>query len=56
MRARFVPNEYVIPYNYYTTPAGSAFYNKQVDTNVLTPEVLIKTTLLDALVTLGWRF
>lgn len=56
VRARFVPSEYVIPYNYYTVPDGSAFYNKVVDTNVLTPEVLIKTTYLDALLTLGWRF
>ena len=56
VRARFVPAEYVIPYNYYTVPDGSAFYNKVVDTNVLTPEVLIKTTYLDALLTLGWRF
>ena len=56
VRARFVPKDYVIPYNYYYAPDGSQFYNKVVDDAILTPEIVVKSTLVDALVTLGWRF
>ncbi len=56
VRARFVPTDYVIPYYYYYAPNASQFYNKVVDDSVLTPEVAIKSTMLDALVTVGWRF
>ena len=56
VRARFVPNDYVIPYNYYYAPDASKFYNKVVDDAILTPEIMVKSTLVDALVTLGWRF
>ena len=56
VRARFVPKDYVIPYNYYYAPNASQFYNKVVDDAILTPEIVVKSTLVDALVTLGWRF
>lgn len=56
VRARFVPVDYVIPYNYYYAPNASQFYNKVVDDAILTPEIMVKSTLVDALVTLGWRF
>ncbi|MBQ2171612.1 MAG: hypothetical protein II454_00265 [Bacteroidales bacterium] len=56
VRARFVPNDYVIPYNYYYAPDPYQYYNKVVDDYILTPEVVVKSTLVDALVTVGWRF
>ena len=56
VRARFVPREYVIPYNYYYAPDPTQFYNKVVDDAILTPEIMVKNTLLDVLLTLGWRF
>ena len=43
VRARFVPNDVVIPYEYYGA-------------DVLTPEIVVKSTMFDALVTVGWRF
>lgn len=43
LRARFVPIEIVTPYEYY-----------QLD--ITTPEVLVRSTMLDALLTIGWRF
>ena len=56
VRARFVPKDYVIPYYYYYAPNASQYYNKVVDDAILTPEIVVKSTLVDALVTLGWRF
>jgi hypothetical protein len=56
LRARFVPSDYVIPYNYYYAPNASQYYYKVVDDSILTPEIVVKSTLVDALVTLGWRF
>ena len=56
VRARFVPGDYVIPYNYYYAPNASQYYYKVVDDSILTPEIVVKSTLVDALVTLGWRF
>ena len=43
VRLRFVPKEYLIPYEY-------------ADPNILTPEIEVKSTLMDAMITLGWRF
>ena len=56
VRARFVPKDYVIPYNYYYAPNPSDFYEKVVDDDVLTPEIVVKSTLVDAILTVGWRF
>jgi hypothetical protein len=56
VRARFVPKDYVIQYNYYYAPNASQYYYKVVDDSILTPEIVVKSTLVDALVTLGWRF
>ena len=56
VRARFVPADYVISYNYYYAPNASQYYYKVVDDSIITPEIVVKSTLVDALVTLGWRF
>ena len=56
LRFRFLPDEYIIPYYYYTIPDGQPFYNKVVDENVLTPEIMVQSTVTEALVTVGWRF
>jgi hypothetical protein len=56
VRARFVPADYVIPYNYYYAPNASEYYYKVVDDSIITPEIVVRNTLVDALVTLGWRF
>lgn len=56
VRARFVPADYVIPYNYYYAPNPNQFYDKVVDDSILTPEVKVQSAMLDALVTVGWRF
>ncbi len=56
VRARFVPADYVIPYNYYYAPNPNQFYYKEVDDSILTPEVKVRSTMLDALLTIGWRF
>lgn len=56
IRSRFVPREYIIPYNYYYAPDQSAFYNKVVDPDIVTPELLVRRTYIDALLTVGWRF
>ena len=56
VRGRFVPADYVIPYYYYYTPNPSQFYYKDIDDSVLTPEVRVKSAMLDALLTVGWRF
>ena len=56
LRFRFLPDEYIIPYYYYYAPDATKFYDKVVDDNVLTPEILVQSTVTDALVTVGWRF
>ena len=56
IRARFVPAEYYVPYYYYYVPNPNQFYNKVIDDDIVTPEIKVKATMLDALVTLGWRF
>ena len=56
LRFRFLPDEYIIPYYYYYAPDPAKFYNKVVDENVLTPEILVQSTVTDALFTVGWRF
>ena len=56
IRCRFLPQEYLIPYYYYTGVDGQPFYIKDVDDAVLTPEISIKSVVAEALVTLGWRF
>lgn len=56
LRFRFLPQEYLIPYYYYTCVDGQPFYIKDVDDAVLTPEISIKSVVAEALVTLGWRF
>ena len=53
VRFRFMPKEYLVPYNYYTY---DDFTDKYVDVNVLTPEVEMKSTLTDIVLTAGWRF
>lgn len=56
LRFRFLPDEYLIPYYYYYAPDPAKYYNKVVNDSVLTPEILIQSTVTDALVTVGWRF
>ena len=56
VRARMVPADYVIPYNYYYAPNPNQFYNKVVDDQIITPEVVVRNTYVDALVTVGMRF
>ena len=56
LRFNFMPFEYIIPYDYYTVPAGAQFYNKVADASVPVPEISMKSTLIDVLVTCGWRF
>ena len=56
VRARFVPADYVITYYYYYAPNPNQFYNKVIDDDIVTPEIKVKAAMLDALVTLGWRF
>ena len=56
VRYRTSPKGYVIPYNYYYAPNPNQFYDKVVDDSILTPEVKVQSAMLDALVTVGWRF
>lgn len=56
VRYRTSPKDYVIPYNYYYAPDPSQFYNKVVDDEIVTPELVVKNQFVDILLTLGWRF
>ena len=56
LRFRFLPDEYIIPYYYYYAPDASKYYNKVVDDGILTPEILVQSSVTDALFTVGWRF
>lgn len=47
-RMQWLPDEYLIPYTYYTPDSGG--------NEILTPQIGISTTLYEGLVTLGWRF
>ena len=55
LRLRFLPDEYVVPYYYYTAPDPSRYYEK-VRSDVMTPEIFVRSYVADALVTVGWRF
>ncbi|MBP5482811.1 MAG: hypothetical protein J6X99_00905 [Bacteroidales bacterium] len=57
-RVRLMPKEYIVAYNYYTYDDTKAdgYLNKFVDTGVITPEIEVKSTLVDILLTFGWRF
>lgn len=56
VRLRTVPAEYIIPYYYYEAPDPSRFYEKYVREDVITPEIEVKSMMIDGLLTLGWRF
>ena len=56
LRFRFLPDEYIIPYYYYTVPAGEAIYNKVIDDGIMTPEIMFQSSVAEAMVTVGWRF
>ena len=47
-RMHWLPDEYLIPYTYYTPDSAG--------NEILTPEIGISTVLYDGLLTLGWRF
>ena len=56
VRLRTVPNEYLIPYEYYYAPDPDNYVNKVVWETLFTPEVEVRSFVVDALLTLGWRF
>lgn len=56
LRFRFLPDEYLIPYYYYYAPDPAQFYYKDIDNAILTPEINIKSTVAEAMLTVGWRF
>ena len=53
VRLRFMPKEYIVPYYYYDY---SNFTEKYIDPDILTPEIEVKSTLTDVVLTAGWRF
>lgn len=53
VRLHSIPFEYYIPYEYYYVGNDGYSY---VDNNVITPEISVKETLIDAMMTIGWRF
>lgn len=53
VRVHLIPYEYIIPYDYYYVGNDGYSY---VDNNIITPEVSVKETLIDAMMTIGWRF
>ncbi len=53
VRLRFMPKEYIVPYYYYDY---SDFTDKYIDPDILTPEIEVKSTLTDVVLTAGWRF
>lgn len=55
-RMRTAPSSYVTPYYYYYAPDASKFYEKVINLDVETPEVLVKEKFFDLLFTVGWRF
>lgn len=56
VRLRTTYNEYIIPYYYYIAPNPDRFYEKVIWEECITPEVEVRSLLVDALVTVGWRF
>lgn len=56
VRCRFLPVEFIVPYEYYYAPNPEQYYDKVVDTSFLTPEIRYTSTMVDAIFTLGWRF
>ena len=54
VRFRFMPKEYIVPYYYYDY--SNSYTDKFIDTGTLTPEVGMKSTLADIVLTAGWRF
>jgi hypothetical protein len=56
VRLRTVPNEYIIPYYYYYASSADTYQDKYIWDDILTPEVEVRSFLVDALLTLGWRF
>jgi len=57
VRMRFVPFETIVPYVYWKYETDETeFYRKTEDTSVLTPMVRTDWTLVQAFLTLGWRF
>ncbi len=56
VRLRTLPAQYYIPYEYYYAPNPAQYYAKDVLTDIITPEVEVRSFLVDALLTVGWRF
>ena len=56
LRLRLIPDEFIIPYYYYYSPDPSHYYDKEIDENVMTPEIRFQSAAAEAIVTLGWRF
>jgi hypothetical protein len=56
VRLRTVPNEYLIPYYYYYAPSVDNYQDKYIWESIITPEIEVRSFLVDALLTLGWRF
>ena len=56
VRLRTSPKSYYTPYYYYYAPDASKYYNKVINTDIVTPEVGVKTNAWDAILTVGWRF
>lgn len=54
LRARFVPKEYITPYFYYAYDGD--YTDKYVDDGMQVPTFMTRSTLFDAMLTLGWRF
>ena len=53
VRFRFMPKEYLVPYHYYDY---NTYTDKFIDTGELTPEIEMKSTMADIILTAGWRF
>ena len=56
VRLRTMPDEYLTTYYYYTSAPSGKYYQKSIDTSVLTPEIHATNLFADAMLTLGWRF
>lgn len=54
VRLRFDPASYYTPYYYYAYDDDYTY--KYVDEGITTPEVQVSGTLINAMLTLGWRF
>lgn len=56
VRLRTTPKEYYIPYEYYYAPDPEKYYAKEIRDDILTPEIAVRAFMVDALLTVGWRF